>query len=226
MPRLLLAALLLSLPARAETLVLLSKCERADCLVMDLSTTGPKAYENKRPVKGGEEMTFSVRGKPGKGHDRSLQLVFHRKPGTPECQGLGPVAVAGISEDRPILLTNAGPVEITDGSLIAGCANCLKVVDPDSGKTLSEPPSPSRDPGSYGFSAKDFSVDSKGIVWLRTDDTHCLKLGREGNFTTGDAGNCKVKEPKLLPTAEGAPETGYWRFEAGRYQLWLAEPKC
>jgi len=224
--RLLSAVCLVALPARAETLVLLSKCEKPDCLVMDLSTTGPRAYENKRPVKGADEMTFSVRGKPGKGHDRALQLVFHKKKGVPECQGLGPVAVTGINEDRPILLTNAGPVEVTDGSLAVGCANCLKVVESDSGKTLSEPPSPSRDPGSYGFSAKDFSVDKSGAVWLHTDETHCLKLGRDGNFTVGEADNCKPKEPKLLPSPEGSPETGFWRFEAGRFQLWLAEPKC
>ncbi len=218
---------LLAFDGHSETLVLLSKCESATCVVMDLNTTGPKAFEKKRLVKdGSEELTFSVRGKPGKGHDRALRVLFHRKVGTDECRGLGPVAVVGMNEDRPIVATNAGPVELTDGSLMAGCSHCLRVVDPDTGKTLSEPPSPSRDLNHLGYGPKDFSVDKKGTAWLKSDETHCLKLTRDGDFITGDSDQCASKDPKAIPFPAVSPEPGFQRYEAGRFHLWIAEPNC
>lgn len=218
---------LTSLCARGETLVLLSKCEVSACVVMDLLPSGPKAFEKRKTLKdGSEELVFSVRGKPGKGVDRALTLIFHRPQGQKECHGLGPVAVLGIADDRPILATNAGPLELTDGSLVAGCPNCVRIVDPDSGKTVSEPPSPSRDVVHAGFGFPDFSVDKKGKLWLRLEENKCLLLAREGLFTLGSQDDCKVRESKPLPTPAGSPEPGFARFDLGKFQLWFAEPGC
>lgn len=225
--RLIVLSCLICLGAGAETLVLLSKCDTPTCLVMDLTTGGPKTSEKKRTLKNGtEEMTFSVRGKPGKSHERAFHLLFHRTARADDCRGLGPVAVIGMNEDRPILATNAGPIEITDGSLVAGCVDCLRVVDPATGKTLSEPPSPSRDLNHLGFGPKDFSVDKSGVVWLHADATRCLKLSRDGNFTTGDSDICSPREPKPVSSPAASPAPGFQRFEAGKHQLWIAEPSC
>jgi hypothetical protein len=236
-----LALVFFATTVRGETLVLLSKCERKGCLIMDLSTSGPPTAEKKRVLKNlREELTFSVRGKSGSGPERSFQVIFHRKPGLPECQGLGPVAVLGIKDDHPILSTNAGPIEVTDGSLVVGCTGCVRVVDPKEGKTVAEPPSPSRDLSHFGYSPGDFTVEKSGTVWLRVDEASCVKLARDGLFSVEGSGQCSRREAKLLtstpsepaaspspaPTPSAEAGASYSRYEAGRHELWISDPGC
>lgn len=108
-----------------------------------------------------------------------------------DCTGFGnfTAPVVGFSGDgNPILLTEAGELELVEGIIEVGCKSCIEVVERESKSTVARHVSPAWDLTFSNIAEESFSYDDSGVYIRRGG--YCVKLKHNGNFAAVDSTLC------------------------------------
>jgi hypothetical protein len=111
-----------------------------------------------------------------------------------ECGRFGDAvaAVPGFAgSGNPILLTDAGEVEIGEEALIVGCRDCLRLLDPVTKKAVYKAATPSWDLRSIGYKREEFRYNDRGEVYL-VRGNRCLKISGKERFKLSPKERCST----------------------------------
>ena len=142
--------------------------------------------------------------------------------------GQGNVASLGFSvAENPVLLTDAGPLELVDSSLDVGCSECGRLISKDTGEAVREFTTPSWDLSLVGLTGRmenHFVFDDEARIFLRYYSSgkasRCLRIPDDKFFRTVDAAHCAtttrfVVYPETLANGgvDIESEPGVWILE-------------
>lgn len=208
-----------------------SKCEdRADCVVMlvhlDEASSVPVRVA---PTKNGRNFYLTLKGKKaGEKEMRPLVLVLGAPPESElECSRFGDAvaAVAGFTgSGQPILLTDAGEIEVGEKSFSVGCQDCLRLLDPATKAPLHKITTPAWDLRYIGYKQEDFRYNDRGEVYLAVKG-RCIRISGKQRFEPSPAEKCS-SPLKMLGNSMKQPrgtglilEPAEWLYKAGNSRL-------
>ena len=108
-----------------------------------------------------------------------------------DCTGFGnfTAPVVGYSSQRnPILLTEAGELELVEGIIEVGCKTCIEFVERESKLTMSRHVSPAWDITFSNVEEDAFSYDNSGVYVTRRES--CVQLHEDRKFEVVDTALC------------------------------------
>ena len=211
-----LALLVLAAPAAAvsvaagEPLRLAESCgERIDCVEMILYrtlTTGPDAgvvveeiWREKNRLSGGVEVpldyaefVIDVKGRLNGGPLKTHRIVFEAFQEAIDCSGFGNhyAPVLDFSpEGRPMLMTDAGELELVEGLIQVGCKQCIELVDRETKETGYTHRTPFWDVWHADMPPEVMSYDDTGAFFVRRRGT-CIKLHNDRRFEPVETEHC------------------------------------
>lgn len=236
------------LPAQSsEPLRLLEPCDAtAACLRMYLY------YEEARPpLKPGDfdalisqviplnaewtDYELTVEGRLNGAAVRHHKVLFRAYTDGLACSrfGQGFVSVTGFSSaGKPLLLTNAGEIEITKApKLEVGCQDCLRLLDSRTKQPVAKYATPAWDLTLVGHRRADFRYNASGEAFL-LDGERCIRLATADRFVIVDSKNCMAPMSEVghfgRPAYGISPAPAEWLFENPEtdYLMFLASGAC
>jgi hypothetical protein len=214
---------------------------RADCIVMALDLDEEKAGSipiKVVPGKGSRRFYMTVKGRlPGESRLRPLVLILRASPESEgECSRFGDAVAAVLgfaTSGNPILLTDAGEVEISEEALIVGCRDCLRLLDPVTKTAVYKATTPSWDLWSIGYKQEEFRYNDRGEVYLARGD-RCLKISGKERFKLSPKDRCSTSIQEIgnygrQPKGTGMilqPAEWLYRSRTSRLLMFLEAGAC
>ncbi len=146
------------------------------------------------------EIRASLQGGPVERH----LILFEAHADGLDCTGFGnlTVPVIGYSGRRnPIILTDAGELELVEGPVEIGCKTCMVLIARDGRSVAARPVSPAWDLTFSNIVEESFSYDDSGVYVRRGPS--CIQLKDDARFTAVAPALCapvparKANEPGL-----------------------------
>ena len=145
--------------------------------------------------------------------------------------GQAVIPLAGYSKDRnPLVLTDRGELEITDaGPLEMGCADCARLLDPETMAPVYAHATPSWELYLVGLRVDGFGYDNTGNLYVLADD-RCVRLATDRRFAVVSRDRCTASEiGHYGKPARGltlGPAERLYESDTSRYLLLLKAGAC